>query len=437
MSRALEFHLVQWLARDHGDPAERASFGELEVRVADRVVTRLLDHETRSERTAIRVSMGVLARWLASNYFRLRFEPSPLEPSNDPEFRCRHEVGAAGDGFLWPSLSFSGDLERVVVEHRASEPGSTIRFLEEDFRATVSVEDFDWAVDSFLDLVIERLHVLGCADDDLTNLWTTVASERRDPDTFHQRRLEALMGLDPEELPASAVSDLVASGRWMGLSALEEVLADAKHTRGQARIEALREARRRPDGYLNLTSLRGVVAGSTRDEPPWKRGMRLARDLRQSLNLGEGPISNDTFRDLFGLDLPRATPDGSDISAGFVDGGDPTTIGVVLHKGHPSSLRFASARILGDALTRPETDSLLPVTDQATARQKTQRAFAQEFLCPIEAIRQRVSLPVPTEEEVLQVASDYQVSEWLVRTALVNRGLVDRGFLPNALEAQV
>ncbi len=43
--------------------------------------------------------------------------------------------------------------------------------------------------------------------------------------------------------------------------------------------------------------------------------------------------------------------------------------------------------MIADHLLAPASDSWLPATAAHTARQKTQRAFAAELLCPNEALR--------------------------------------------------
>ena len=97
--------------------------------------------------------------------------------------------------------------------------------------------------------------------------------------------------------------------------------------------------------------------------------------------------------------------------------------------GYATTRRFEIARIVGDALAAEADERVLPVTDAATARQKAQRAFAQEFLRPIEGLRSAVSLPNPTSDEVTEAANRHAVSEWTVITALVNHGDIPRAYL--------
>lgn len=92
----------------------------------------------------------------------------------------------------------------------------------------------------------------------------------------------------------------------------------------------------------------------------------------------------------------------------------------------PTSRRFAFLRLVGDHLTSTPEDMLLPATEARTARQKIQRAFAQEFLCPFRDLRAFLGTDSPTDEHLEQAADTFRVSPLLVRTTLVNRGMLPR-----------
>jgi len=74
------------------------------------------------------------------------------------------------------------------------------------------------------------------------------------------------------------------------------------------------------------------------------------------------------------------------------------------------------------------SDRWLPVTDAATARQKLQRAFAAEFLCPIESLKNYLGaefLPEAFEE----AAEHFGISERAITSHLANNHLIPRGFV--------
>ena len=71
-------------------------------------------------------------------------------------------------------------------------------------------------------------------------------------------------------------------------------------------------------------------------------------------------------------------------------------------------------------------ERLLPATMAKTSRQKFQRAFAQEFLCPVEALIQTIGTSHPEDEEIEAAAKHFHVSPLLVRTTLVNHQILTR-----------
>lgn len=67
----------------------------------------------------------------------------------------------------------------------------------------------------------------------------------------------------------------------------------------------------------------------------------------------------------------------------------------------------------------------MPVTRAKTARQKLQRAFAAELLCPSQALQDMLPQD-PEDDDVEGAARHFEVSPLLVRTSLVNKGLLPR-----------
>lgn len=92
--------------------------------------------------------------------------------------------------------------------------------------------------------------------------------------------------------------------------------------------------------------------------------------------------------------------------------------------------RFAASRLLGHWLDHAgETDRLIPATEGKTADQQFQRAFAQEFLCPFNALMERLQTEYPASDEIEEAADYFGVSQQVVRTTLVNKGELDREVL--------
>ena len=97
---------------------------------------------------------------------------------------------------------------------------------------------------------------------------------------------------------------------------------------------------------------------------------------------------------------------------------------VVLKSKWETGRRFDLARLLGDRIVQSD-DRLLPATGADTYRQKLQRSFAAEFLCPFDALEDLLCGDY-SEDRQRDAAERFQVSELTISTILVNHGLVDR-----------
>ena len=103
-----------------------------------------------------------------------------------------------------------------------------------------------------------------------------------------------------------------------------------------------------------------------------------------------------------------------------------TNVDIYLNKSYSTTRRFAVSRLLGDHLHFDQNETLIPSTEAKTTRQKFQRAFAQEFLCPYDALTDKLGTSAPSEDDINSAADYFDVSPLLVRTTLVNRGQLDR-----------
>jgi len=98
----------------------------------------------------------------------------------------------------------------------------------------------------------------------------------------------------------------------------------------------------------------------------------------------------------------------------------------LLRSRYPEGRRFELCRLIADAAEMTNSERLLPATTAKTSRQKFQRAFAQEFLCPVEALIQTLGTSHPEDDEIEAAAAHFQVSPLLVRTTLVNHRILPR-----------
>jgi len=105
--------------------------------------------------------------------------------------------------------------------------------------------------------------------------------------------------------------------------------------------------------------------------------------------------------------------------------GNDRDLKLLFHKRNRPARRFEAARFIADYLSAEESDRWLPITDAATARQKLQRAFAAEFLCPIDSLRSYLGdefLPEAFED----AAEHFGISEIAIKSHLANHHLIPR-----------
>lgn len=426
---------LEWLQPFEEDSAEGLTFAALKLRVGDCVVTEAEDSIAQTLRDDILVSVYPLARFMAENWWRLRWEPQPVRI--DPAWRLRHCLSAAGDGYSWPNLQFASDGEsiHVYLAPAAASRTSSIRYVNR-LSEWISAETFENAVDRLLEAVSGRLDAMRCSDTDLERLIEDLRAERNDPDMARWRRLEAIAGYDADEAPEAFIRDLLAESRSIGWPSLQE-LAAASRERTLQDLRSLREELTQRGTRFHIAELAGLheaVAANIADRaiPPWARGAAAARATREILGMNGDVVTNERLAELF--DVPTrlfetGDPANAPCSASS-HSDDERGNRLVIDKRLSTSRRFAVCRLLGDRLCSSlETTSLSTATSAGTARQKFQRAFAQELLCPFDALMSVLDSDTPSDDDMETAADHFQVSPLLVHTTLVNRHQLPRDTL--------
>jgi hypothetical protein len=422
----------EWLSRDYGDALERATFAELAIHVDGQVATKVEDLMAKTVRSTIRASAYTLALWFAANWWRLRWEPE----ANSASWKMSHKVGAAGGGYVWPDLALSTDGSTVLAHCRPTNGvAEPIRFLS-NFDVVIPAHAFERGVDEFIEGVIARFENQGHRDTDLTAMWSEIREERGDPALTSWRKLEAMLDCDPDEAPGELIEGLKGQAEIVGEGAIEEMAAAAKFNALEHLYALNREVRSAALIALpDYDSLRGqIMEEIALSQVPWQQAAQVAHMARNQWHLNPGPIRNETLSDRFGIPKHAISEPGMHASvpmaAGYRENGGSGEVRVFLNRRYPTGLRFALARLVADHLRAGLEDRLLPATEARTARQKFQRAFAQEFLCPFEDLTQYLGTEDPTDENIEDAAAYFEVSPLLVKALLVNRGVLDRIVLP-------
>lgn len=421
----LQLTIEPWEDASNDAPEICRTSGPLTIEIDGKPLTRNLDDWSQSVKRSTRVSAYPLAAWLASSWWRLRYEPLPVGNRANSSWRMAHEVAASGYGYLWPQLVFSCDGERM---HYWSIPtdandGQPVHYLT-GARGSISTKEFEQAVDSFIQLVIDRLDAVQLPTE-LKGLWQEVLEERADADLAHYRKLEALLGYDPDEIDAAVVERFIQLGTTIGRSVIDEVAsvcASADPLHALHNIDAIAQGR----GIEGRFALTQQQLGTIPSDPlrPWERGRTLAHAARRTIGLNAHAIDDRALSELAELadaSVFNGPFDSARLSIGLAVRDEDNKAKIILRKHNRAGRRFEFARLLGDHLLSSQQDHWLPAADTKTIRQKWQRAFAAEFLCPIEALLARLDDDL-SDDAIEEAADHFGVSERTAQSQLVNHG---------------
>ena len=420
----------EWLSNENGGVADQSTLAELTINVGQWCATEVEDTFAKTVRSSARLSALKLAEWFAVNWWRLLWEPQ----ANTYSWRASHKVGNAGGGYVWPDLSFGSDWQSVLVSARPTTKweAEPIRYLSQFDDLPIPIADFERVVGNFIQGIIARLSSMGKSRCSLSELWDEVVSERHDEKVSGRRILEACMGYDPDEAPDGLLDVLKEQMSLFGTGAIQEMAAEYKD-KSASHISYIRDSIMKNDIIAhvpNCEDLRRRVESETSDSHiPWVRAEQAARVARETWGVAM-PISTEQLCDLFGIHKDR-------ILTGHHNNERRLTAGVrsdhafdrfhfLLTRNHPNSRRFGLARLVADHIVTHDEDVLLPVTDSKTSRQKFQRAFAQEFLCPFDELREYFGDKMPSSDDVHDAADYFDVSPLMIQTMLVNKRVLSR-----------
>ena len=400
----------------------RDSSAFLTMRLGQVAITRNEDIWSRTVSDSVLVSTYPLAMWLATCWWRLNHEP--MQSANPAvDWRMAHEMGAANQGYVWPQVLFATDNEQMQVRVSASKPKTeqSVRYLSEAF-VSLPLQAFQQAVTDFIETVILRLNAMACPGTELESLWNLVKEDRADVQQARLRTLEAALGYDPEECPEELLQEALRFGRAAGDATLTELAPLCGKLGGAKPFDFLRDLSLGPgmEGKPCWRDL-SMAPKSSPLAPPWSRAVDLAQTLRQKLGLGEAKITNEVLHGLLGLQKAAAIPGG--YSKGAAGLGIPQSSGkmkFIARKQHPLAKRFELSRFIADLVYSGKESAWLASTDLFTARQKFQRAFAAEFLCPIQALTQFLGGDF-SESGMEAAAEHFEVSERTVEALLTNQ----------------
>jgi len=433
----LNFELVGWISSTYGDEEIGATTGSLRIAAGEDLRVSITDVEDtigKTVRSHINVPLVSVATWLLMNWWRLRWEGKPAKLTTD--WRRVHCLSGIGGDDAWPALEFSsdGDFIQLHMEAENRSDVSAIRYLRNS-NVEVPAEKFEAAVERFVEVVEARLSTLVPQYRVLSELRAELSEERKSPRVAKVCRWQALAGIDPGEASEAWIRAAETLVEEAGPTAGDEIMSVLPELGGRLR-SAVRviDRMKTSSTAVDLSGI-GSATASVGRELPWQKGARLAKEMRKRHHLGAGPLTNKKLSDLLSvpMPLPGQSMKSAPLSGGFRNGVTNGRTRIVWPSSRPANQRFFLARIIGAALVLGPDEHVIPVTDRYSALQKVQRSFAQEFLCPWAALDAFTNEHGMDDDALIDAAEHFQVSEWTVRSTLVNRGKISRDRLPSAV----
>ena len=413
---------------DEGPDYERAAFGRLEITAGDKMLAALVETDGNGPNylPGPYISGYHFAEWLVWNWWRLRWEPrSSVDSFPAFEWDMAHRMSDIGEGYLWPNITISCDGFRCDLTSERSHEFDTPLFSYIGAPSvTVPAMEFENAVDQFVTFVLLRLTDAGVVETNLQTLWDDLALERSDMDTGRFRRIEALLGFNPDEVDEAYITGFLGDEQVLGANALDELATGAANNMLSARQIADATAAVGFDlstsDAMRLDCPLGMQWGQT---AAWRIGVAMANAVREQAGMSDQPVSDSRLTELAGVSKKILKSDQCTNTLSWVFHSTQNSPRIALRQWRKTGRRFDIARLIGDRLFSERAftsaEPLAPATRSYSYRQKAQRAFAAELLSPWETVRDMLADDYSLENQE-HVAEHFVVSPLTINTLLVN-----------------
>lgn len=382
--------LANWVADFRSASAEeRATMCELIITVGDRNSCSHWNYRANAQFESVTVPTVYLAEGIAADWWRIL-------GGRDQEF----PISKYRTGYILPRLTFScdGSVFQVTGQEAFYEnPGLRFQYPgSQDLPRTEAEKELS----KFVEDTIEKLSQKGITDSEVAFQWSRVSESRQDPEESSFCEAAGALGVDPYSIDEADATFIMEAGLIFRGEPLSDFLAGVKDTTRNQRKETLSSVKQAIDStgagscLPDLAHASKVVDPSLRGRRPgegaWAPGYRSARAFRNAIGVSDrGPLTslsmvsdklgNKAFefaRGLSGVDALVSRQDNIHIHL-------QNTTHVI---GYEWTNNFNFARGVGDVVCFPESEPSVLNGLPGTERQAMGRAFAAEFLAPVDTV---------------------------------------------------
>lgn len=441
---------VDWTQTERPDAApEDYCIGNLGITAHTFSLAKNRDKVLGSEKKCALVSALPFARWAASSFWRILYEPGPLTDQSAPLWwRMAHEMTSIGEGWAWPDITFISDGRLVhVTAQEQSEAASSwqrARYITSG-GWDIPVPEMRDALRNFITGVKERLSEAGSAPEVAEELNERL-EEDEDFGARDYRIIEAMLGYDPGDAPARLMRKFCDLAEYrVDMAVLKELAGGLNPLFGCRRddqVSALERACGSMKSRVRATlKLPDIPRPSTSE--PWEYGQQLARALRKQYSFSDTEkIDKKRLLELFSLtrsqfqrvplvgDVSICKKENSHISLSFKSMKSGSSF-------YLEQRRFQLGRVLGAYLASAPHEKWLTMSGGSTWDQQMQRNFSSEFLAPLDGILEMI----PTDPNNLsldlakEIAKYFGVTPYTIISNLMNNHKMDRESAQTLLRA--
>ena len=334
-------------------------------------------------------------------------------------------------GFVLPDLSVTchgATFEISGEQKHFVNPG--IRFWQPDTEV-IPRHEAEEVFTGFIEETVNRLAVAAIEESDVQLQWARVVESRQKPEEAAFCEAAGALGVDPYSVADADADFIIDAGRlFSGTStSLFDFLSGIATIEGSYRRSTLikiSEVDRQMEDHSRLPELRNAsmtIADDIRQirsgEGPWGPGYRAAQALRNVLGIATG----DTFG-CFSEIAGQLGAGGFNYSEGLsmVNAVVSRHDDVFVHLRQPRHAgseyeMFNFARAVGDAVCFPNDGCSVVNGLHGAERQAMGRAFAAEFLAPVDAVVITIAEGLDIEE----IAGKFAVFPQVIEHQLENR----------------